>query len=42
MATLLAWDCDTHLHRPQKLEVQLHSTGLEREAAKMARVNHGL
>jgi hypothetical protein len=42
MATLLAWECGSHLYRSQKLEVHLDSTGLEHEAMKMARVNQGL
>jgi hypothetical protein len=40
--TLLAWKCGSHLHRPQKLDIHLHTTGFEHEAAKMARVNKGL
>jgi hypothetical protein len=42
MATLLACECGTHLHGPQKLEVHLHSTELEHETAKMSQVNQGL
>jgi hypothetical protein len=36
MATLHAWECGSHLHGPQKLEVQLHTIGFERETMKMA------
>jgi hypothetical protein len=42
MVTLLAWECGSHLHGPQELEVYVQSTGLEHEAAKMARVDQGL
>jgi hypothetical protein len=42
MATLLAWECDSHLYGPQKLEVHLHTTELEHEAVKMAQVDQGL
>jgi hypothetical protein len=40
--TLFAWGCDSHLHRPQKLKVYLHSTRPEHEIAKMARADQGL
>jgi hypothetical protein len=40
--TLHAWECGSHLYGPQKLEVYLHSTRLEHETAKVARVNQGL
>jgi hypothetical protein len=42
MVSLLARKYDSHLHRPQKLEVHLHAIGLEYETAKMTRVNQGL
>jgi hypothetical protein len=42
METLLAWECGSHLHGPQKLEVDLHTTRPEHEAVKMARVDQGL
>jgi hypothetical protein len=42
MATLLAWECGSHLYRPQKLKVHFHTIRLEHETAKMDRVNQGL
>jgi hypothetical protein len=42
MATLFAWKYGSHLYIPQELEVYLHPTGPEYEAAKMARVDEGL
>jgi hypothetical protein len=42
MVTLLAWECGSHLYGPQKLDVHIHTTGLEHETAKMARVDQEL
>jgi hypothetical protein len=42
LAILLAWECGSYPYIPQKLEVHLHSTELEHEVEKMARVNQGL
>jgi hypothetical protein len=42
MVALLAWECNSHLYGPQKLEVHLHTTKLEREIAKMDQVSQGL
>jgi hypothetical protein len=42
VATLSPWKCGSHLYRSQKLEVCIHSTGSEYEAAKMTRVDQGL
>jgi hypothetical protein len=42
MATLLAWEYDSHLNGPQKLEIYFHPSGLEYEAVKMARVDKRL
>jgi hypothetical protein len=42
MMALLAWECGSHLYGPQKLEVHFHTTELEYETVKMARVNQGL
>jgi hypothetical protein len=42
MATLLAWEYDSYLYGPQKLEIYFHPTGLEYEAAKMAGVDQRL
>jgi hypothetical protein len=42
MVTLLAWECGSHLHGPQKLKVHLHTIGLEYETTKMARVDQRL
>jgi hypothetical protein len=39
METLFTWECGSHLHGPQKLEVHLHATKPEHEAVKMARVD---
>jgi hypothetical protein len=36
MVTLSAWDCDSYLYGPQKLEVHLYPTGSEHEIMKVA------
>jgi hypothetical protein len=40
--TLFAWKCGSHLHGPQELEVHLHATRDEHEAAEMALFDQGL
>jgi hypothetical protein len=42
MATLFAWECGSHLHGPQELEVYLHTTRPEHEAVRMAQVDQRL
>jgi hypothetical protein len=42
MATLLAWEYDSHLYGLQKLEIYFHPTGLEYEAVNMAEVDQRL
>jgi hypothetical protein len=42
VVTLLAWECGSHFHGTQKLEVHFHTIGFEHEATKMARVDQGL
>jgi hypothetical protein len=42
VVTLFAWECGSHLHGPQELEVYLYLTRFEYEAKKMARVDQGL
>jgi hypothetical protein len=39
VASLSAWECCSYLYGPQELEVHLYPTGVEHEAAKMARVD---
>jgi hypothetical protein len=40
--TLLAWEYDSYLYRPQKLEIYFYPIGLEYEAVKMAEVDQRL
>jgi hypothetical protein len=39
VASLSTWECGSYLYGPQKLEVHLHLTEPEHEAAKVARVD---
>jgi hypothetical protein len=42
VASLSTWECGSYIYGPQKLEVQLHPTELEHEAARMAQLDQGL
>jgi hypothetical protein len=42
MTTLLAWEYDSHLYIPQKLEIYFSLNQLEYEAAKMDGVDQRL